>query len=200
LLSWSEEAMKQCSASFPQHYPLDQAGIWADCARFRRPVIHNDFQNESGRKGYPYGHSRVIRHASIPVLDQGKIVAILGAGNKKAPYDDSDTRHMALIGQEIWKIIIRRRCEKEILEAKEKSEQNEQMREIILKNLSHEFKTPLTNILEYTELAKKSLSDLTEEQQTYLNGLEQSCVQLNKVLDKLLSQQQAGQRKQKENH
>ena len=80
LVAWNAEALTYCSSAHVSHYPLTDAGIWADCARERRPVVHNDYQNMAGKKTCPEGHTHLIRHLSVPVLDGDKVLMIVGVG------------------------------------------------------------------------------------------------------------------------
>ena len=56
LYKWSKETIKQCTAEVAEHYPLSDAGVWADAVRLKRPVVHNDYPNLAGKKGLPAGH------------------------------------------------------------------------------------------------------------------------------------------------
>ncbi len=111
LVSWSEDVLKICTAQKTSHYPLDAAGIWADCVRLRRPVIHNDYQNMKGRKGYPEGHFPVLRHLSVPVFEKERIVAIAGVGNKEEPYDEFDVSQLDLFMYNMWGILKQKKAE-----------------------------------------------------------------------------------------
>jgi len=122
LFSWSEAVPAQCTTETPTHYSLDKAGIWADCARLRTPVIHNDYLKQPDRKGIPTGHFPVVRHLSVPLIDDGRIVAIAGVGNKEQPYDDSDVRQFSKFMNGLWAIFKRKQMEREVLSAKEKWE------------------------------------------------------------------------------
>ncbi|MFX0073722.1 MAG: PAS domain S-box protein, partial [Candidatus Hermodarchaeota archaeon] len=105
LYLWSKNVMKQCYTEEVAHYPIEEAGIWADAFRLRKPVIHNDYQSIPNKKGYPEGHFPVIRHMSIPVFDGEKIVAILGVGNKDDPYDQTDIRQLTLFTENMWNVL-----------------------------------------------------------------------------------------------
>jgi signal transduction histidine kinase/GAF domain-containing protein len=118
LHTWSNEALKKCTAAKTNHYPVDEAGIWADCVRFRKPVIHNDYQGLAEKKGYPKGHSHVVRHASVPIFDGDKIVAIIGVGNKAAAYNGSDVRQLSLFANSLWDVLTRKRAELQLEESK----------------------------------------------------------------------------------
>ncbi len=105
LVSWSEGLLKVCRAAPTGHGPLERAGVWADSVRLRRPVVHNDFENLPGRKGLPEGHFPIKRHMSVPVLDNGRIVAVAGVGNKEEAYDESDINQLSLFMQSMWSIL-----------------------------------------------------------------------------------------------
>ena len=111
LVSWSKSVLETCSAEQTKHYPIDCAGLWADSIRFKKPVVHNDFQNLPNKKGYPDGHFKVIRHLSVPIFDQGKIVAVGGVGNKKNKYNDSDQKQTMLFLNNMWSILQQKKAE-----------------------------------------------------------------------------------------
>ncbi len=92
LQAWSTNTLQNmCKAEGKgSHYSVDQDGVWADCARQRKPIIHNDYRALTNRKGMPEGHAPIIRELAIPVLRNEKVVAILGVGNKPLDYVPSD--------------------------------------------------------------------------------------------------------------
>jgi PAS domain S-box-containing protein len=123
LFTWSEKVRNECTTSKYRHYPLEQAGIWADSIRLRQPVIHNDYPNTPDRKGCPEGHFPVLRHLSVPILDGERIVAVIGVGNKKEPYDQEDATQLSLYMNMVWGILKQKVLELEIRTIKEQWEQ-----------------------------------------------------------------------------
>lgn len=109
LVAWSRSTLENCQAVEEHHYPIEKAGIWADCARLRQPVLHNDYPRATGRRGLPEGHAPVRRHLGVPVLEGGLVRAIAGVGNKEEPYDDEDVRLLQIHAIDIWKLIQRKR-------------------------------------------------------------------------------------------
>ncbi len=109
-VSWSEGALRVCRAEPTCHEPLEKAGVWADSIRLRRPVVHNDFEGLPGRKGLPEGHFPIKRHMSVPVLDDGRVVAVAGVGNKEEAYDESDINQLSLFMQSMWSILKEKRA------------------------------------------------------------------------------------------
>lgn len=120
LTTWNKEALKNCTANYVNHYPMAEAGNWADCIRFKRPIIYNDFKNSPRQKGLPKGHVPLKRMLGIPIIEKGKTKAIFGVGNKKAPYTQREIDQLELIGTELNRIITQRRADAELLESKEK--------------------------------------------------------------------------------
>jgi len=114
LVTWSEKTLELCTAVYDSHYPIEQAGVWADCVRLGEPVVHNDYQGLPDKKGYPEGHMHLIRHASVPIYKDHKIRLILGVGNKNGDYDSGDVLQLNLIGDQLQKILQRKQAETEL--------------------------------------------------------------------------------------
>ncbi len=120
LTTWNREALRTCSANYSSHYPIEQAGNWADCVRLRHPIIYNDFSLSPNRKGLPEGHVAVNRLLSIPIMEGGKVDAIFGVGNKAEPYVENDVVQLDLVAHELNKILRQRITERELHDASEK--------------------------------------------------------------------------------
>jgi diguanylate cyclase (GGDEF)-like protein len=118
--AWSSRTLREgCPAgngAGQGHYPLEKAGIWADCIREKRPVIHNDYATAQGRRGLPEGHPPVVRMLAAPTLRDGKVVAILGVGNKPTGYGEEDVELASYIVDLVWTIVVQKRSDERILE------------------------------------------------------------------------------------
>jgi PAS domain S-box-containing protein len=155
LVAWSTRTKKEfCSATGQgSHYPVDQAGVWADCAREGRPVVHNDYATLPHRRGLPAGHAPVTRELVVPVMRSGLIVAVLGVGNKATDYTDSDVQILSHLADVAWTIIERKRAEQALQESETRyREAAEALAEVdrnkdhFLAMLSHELRNPLAPI------------------------------------------------------
>lgn len=105
--TWSHNTLKACEAAHDLHYPISKAGVWADCFRQRKPVIHNHYQALDHRQGLPEGHAKLIRHMSAPVLEDGKVRMIMGVGNKIDAYDDGDLQVLEMFANNTWALLQR---------------------------------------------------------------------------------------------
>jgi len=121
LTSWNKQALENCrAADFDNHYPIEQAGNWADCIRLKQPLIYNDFPASPNQKGLPKGHVSINRMLSFPIIEDGKVYALFGVGNKPSPYNQEDVDRLDLVATELNKIIKQRQVELEVRKAKEK--------------------------------------------------------------------------------
>ncbi len=113
LLAWSTATVASyCHANYDNHYPVEAAGVWADSIRQRQPIIINDYAATPNKRGLPDGHSELRRLISVPILEGGKVVMVVGLGNADYPYNDDSTQTVQLFGNELFQIIQRRRAQR----------------------------------------------------------------------------------------
>jgi len=141
------------------HCDLDRAGVWVDCVRERRPVIHNDVASLPHRKGMPEGHPAVVRELVVPVFRDEKIVAMLGVGNKATDYDESDVRMVALFADLAWDFAERKRAEARQRRLEEQLVAARRMESIglLAGGVAHDFNNMLTPILGNAEILLQEL-------------------------------------------
>jgi PAS domain S-box-containing protein len=112
LQAWSSNtAGNMCKIpEYERHYPIEQAGVWVDCVRERRPVIHNAYADLPHRKGMPEGHIPIVRELVVPVLRGDNIVAVLGTGNKPDEYDTEDIEMVNALADLAWELVESKRA------------------------------------------------------------------------------------------
>lgn len=118
LQSWSTNTLQNlCKVDGELlHNAIHQAGVWADCVRQRRAVIHNDYASlpASRRKGLSAGHVPIVRELVVPVFRGDRIVAVLGVGNKARDYDLEDAQTVSLLADLAWDLAERKQIEERL--------------------------------------------------------------------------------------
>ncbi|MDD2542737.1 MAG: GAF domain-containing protein, partial [Desulfuromonadaceae bacterium] len=183
---WSTNSMSGlCTAEGKgTHCHLDQAGVWADCIRERKPLIHNSYESLPHRTGMPPGHTPVQRELIVPIFRNNLIVAVLGVGNKKADYIAQEITTLQYLANLAWDIVTRKRAEEELLQAKETAETASHAKSDFLATMSHEIRTPLSALMGNIELLEGS--PLTPQQQEYLKDGKSASQMLLQVINDVL--------------
>lgn len=119
LNTWSKEVMPECTVTNPQTcYELEKTGIWGEAVRQRRPIIINDFgATHPLKKGYPEGHVRLSKFMTVPILEAGSIVGVIGLANKETDYDQTDVLQITLLMETVWKVTGRKQAEEALRES-----------------------------------------------------------------------------------
>ncbi|MEN6406325.1 MAG: PAS domain S-box protein [Thermoguttaceae bacterium] len=154
LVYWSKVAQAGCSvADPPLTFKTEEAGLWVEAVRQRKPIITNDYAAANPlKRGLPEGHVPLVRHMNIPVFDGDRIVAIAGVGNKPTDYNERDLRQLQLLMDGWWRIAMQRKYEQKLAAAKEAADAANQAKSRFLAGMSHEIRTPMTAILGYADL------------------------------------------------
>jgi diguanylate cyclase (GGDEF)-like protein/PAS domain S-box-containing protein len=106
MTAWSRQTEVLCHADNETHYPLDQAGVWADSIRLKKPLINNAFQPSAH---LPAGHVTLKRMLTVPIMDNGQVVLLIGLGNKHEEYINEDSDTVELIGNQVWRLLLQQR-------------------------------------------------------------------------------------------
>ncbi len=117
LQTWSSNTINSMcnrTANVDHHYPISKAGVWVDCIKERKPVIHNDYVNLIHKKGLPEAHSPIVRELVVPVIRDNQIVAVLGVGNKKTNYNETDVKIAQRLADLAWETAIRKQAEEKL--------------------------------------------------------------------------------------
>ncbi len=118
LVAWSRRTLDSyCTAAYDRHYPVSQAGIWADALRRKAPVVFNDYPAYPDKHGLPEGHAELKRLISVPVIENGRVVMLTGVGNKPGDYSEMDVETVQLISNEVWRIVHQRRADRSLHES-----------------------------------------------------------------------------------
>ena len=119
LHTWSSSTLSTFCSSEPKgrHHLLESAGVWADCIREKKPLIHNDYESLPGRTGLPPGHAPIQRELVVPIVRNNQIVAVLGVGNKRTDYTVFDIKTIQKLTSRAWDFIALKQAEYDLTQA-----------------------------------------------------------------------------------
>jgi PAS domain S-box-containing protein len=132
----------------------------------------------------------------VPIFAGNKpfgVMTIQSYTNPEA-YNESSVALMKMVSHEIGVFVERQKMMTDLLEAKEKSEENNRLKSAFLANMSHEIRTPMNGILGFTDLLKEP--GISENQRNnFINIIEKSGKRLLNLINDLIdiSKIEAGQ-------
>jgi PAS domain S-box-containing protein len=160
LRAWSTKTEKEyCKAEGKgQHYNVSHAGVWVDCIHQKKPVIHNDYHALPHKKGLPPGHAVVLRELSVPVIRNGKIMAILGVGNKPNLYTEKDVKVVSTLADLTWDTVARLLSEQALFQS-ELNNQRWRISSEMSAGISHNLNNILMGIVIPAQILKERINN-----------------------------------------
>ncbi len=116
LQAWSTRTEKEfCNAEGKGfQFKMSETGVWVDCLREKKPVVHNDYTSLLNNKVLPECQTEVIREMVVPVLRNDKVVAVMGLGNKPTDYTGKDIEIADFLSDLLWELTDKKNKEEAI--------------------------------------------------------------------------------------
>ncbi len=170
-----------------KHYPIEEAGIWADCAREKKVKIYNEFGRQKDLKGLPEGHLALTRMLTVPVIRGGKAVAILGVGNKEIRYDEYDVTAVSQLADLAWDLTEKKISQQELKTSENKLRKMNDEKDRFFSIIAHDLRSPFTAFLGITEIMAENINNMTlQEIRQYLLRINSEASNLFNLLNNLL--------------
>jgi len=165
LQNWSTKTKSLfCNAEGKgSHYAFDDAGVWADCARQGKPVIHNDYASLPNRKGMPKGHAQVSRELVVPIFRGRLIKSILGVGNKPTDYNQQDIDTISMLAELAWDVTEMKRIEEALKESEIRLRDLNATKDKFFSIIAHDLRSPFNGILGFSNILVDQIQEKNYE-------------------------------------
>ncbi|PKM60265.1 MAG: hypothetical protein CVU99_09165 [Firmicutes bacterium HGW-Firmicutes-4] len=122
LSAWSKGLIKGSEMAGPQRiYRLEEAGLWGEAVRQRKPIINNtDVAEPTSEQELPWGQKVTGNFIAIPIFIDEKIKAVVGFAGKEDDYGDNDVYEITVLMNGVLTNVERRIIQKKLFEERSK--------------------------------------------------------------------------------
>ncbi|NPD44779.1 PAS domain S-box protein [Lentimicrobium sp. S6] len=176
--------VENSSIIFPKRaegYP----SLWGHALNTQKAFYSNKPSIHPKSQGIPKGHIPLENFLSVPVMIKNKLVGQIALANKEEGYSNEDIKVIKEIGYLYGLAIYRKQTETELIQAKEKAEESDQLKSSFLANMSHEIRTPMNGILGFADLLKEPGIE-ENEREKFLGIIQKSGHRLLSIINDLI--------------
>lgn len=168
-------------------YKIESAGIWSDCLKERKPVIHNNFKRQRTNAKLPAGHPEILRDLVCPIIRDDKIVAVLSLGNKESDYTQKDIEIVSLLSDSLWNLLYKKKMTDALKESEEKLRSLNVTKDRFFSIIAHDLKSPFQGLLGSMQILTSEFDYLSDsERKTLITSIEKLSRHTYKLLENLL--------------
>ncbi len=171
-----------------QEVPLEFMEYWPDEHKQGKTIIIEDLELLND---YPLVQKMLSAQGiksliSIPLMNNNICVGFIGFDSvkKKYKYSESEKTILSIYAEMLINIRNRIRLETDLREERIKAQTSDKLKSNLLKNISHEFRTPLNGIVGFSELLQQKSTDF--EDSNMASMIYSSAIRLNHVLDSVM--------------
>jgi light-regulated signal transduction histidine kinase (bacteriophytochrome) len=125
---------------------------------------------------------------SVPIFEDEKIVAVVGVGNKGAPYEEADVRQLTLYIGSMWEILKRTQAEAKLKMTADELERSNRELQQFAYIASHDLQEPLRKITAFGDrLVMHSAAALDDKSRDYLARMQSAAGRMKHLIEDLLN-------------
>jgi PAS domain S-box-containing protein len=167
------------------HLALDS--IWAECITQRKPIIHNDYEDNSNVLKLPNGHSIVYRDLIFPVIKEDKIVALIGISNKEGYYSQTDIETVSLLSDSLWNILYKKKTTEALKKSEEQLRASNLTKDKFFSIIAHDLKSPFQGMLGSLQILSSEFDYLSnDDKKGFIKSIDKLSQYTYKLLENLL--------------
>ncbi|NBC84098.1 MAG: PAS domain S-box protein [Bacteroidetes bacterium] len=157
---WDQCEMPGKSIEFP---PDSWSGLWGESLKQKKTLIKNE------KLLVPEGHIQLSNAIAGVILYNNELIGQITLGNRKGGYQPEHIENLEELCNYIAPLLISKRkeelYEQNLIRAKEKAEENDNLKSAFLANMSHELRTPMNGIIGFSEMfMSEDISDEKRKQ------------------------------------
>ena len=126
---------------------------------------------------------------TTPVMDNGKVIGIICCSDPKTTFTPKSKNFVKGLADYVSPLMVaeikERLYKKQLVEAKERAEQNEKLKTAFLANMSHEVRTPMNSIIGFGQLLSKSTT-LNNKDRLYVDYISQASKRLLYIIENIM--------------